>query len=488
MINRIIEFSVKNKFFVYLFTWAFEYALIDRTGKHDLSQLRTVQDWYVRYWLASVPGVSEVASIGGFVKQYQVTINPKDLLAYKIPINDVIGKIRMSNNDVGGRVVEMSGREYMVRGLGYIKNIEDIEGVAIGNNGNGTPVYLRDIANVQLGPDIRRGFSDLNGEGDVVGGIVVVRFGENALAVIERVKERIASVRSSLPEGVELVPVYDRSELILESVKTLKEKLIEETLIVSLVCIVFLFHFRSALVAIVTLPVAILMSVVSMYYIGLNSNIMSLGGIAIAIGAMVDAAIIMIENAHKHLENWAEAGSIGKLKLRGEIAQKQADTTGRLYEATRLNVINELKMAYFELYRAEKSIDTVEKNRELLTQLAEIARARYEVGSGLQQDVFKAQLETTMLEERLTMFQQKRDSMKARINQLRHEPPDAPLGSVGEIQPSELRYSLEQLYATAEEANPILGSRRTMVDRDARKLDLAKKQYLPDFSLRVGYM
>ena len=178
----------------------------------------------------------------------------------------------------------------------------------------------------------------------------------------------------------------------------------------------------------------------------------------------------------------------GKLKLRGEIAQKEADSTGRLYEATRLNVINELKMAFFELYRAEKSIETVDKNRQLLTQLAEIARARYEVGSGLQQDVLKAQLETIMLEERLTMFRQKRDSMKARINQLRNEPPDAPLGNVGEIKPSELGYSLEQLYATAEEANPILGSRRTMVDRDARKLDLAKKQYLPDFSLRVGYM
>ena len=306
--------------------WAFEYALVDRTGKHDLSQLRTVQDWYVRYWLASVPGVSEVASIGGFVKQYQVTINPKDLLAYKIPINDVIEKIRMNNNDVGGRVVEMTGREYMVRGLGYIKSIEDIEGIAVGNNGSGTPVYLRDIANVQLGPDIRRGFADLNGEGDVVGGIVIVRSGENALAVIERVKEKIASIRSSLPEGVELVPVYDRSELILESVKTLKEKLIEETLIVSLVCIVFLFHFRSALVAIVTLPVAILMSVVSMYYIGLNSNIMSLGGIAIAIGAMVDAAIIMIENAHKHLEHWAEAGSIGD---RAHVIVEAAKEVGR---------------------------------------------------------------------------------------------------------------------------------------------------------------
>ena len=291
--------------------WAFEYALVDRTGRYDLSQLRTLQDWYVRYWVSSVPGVSEVASLGGYVKQYQVTINPNDLLAYNIPVGQILEKIRMNNNDVGGRIVEMTGREYMVRGLGYIKSLEDIEQIAVGTNGKGTPIYVRDVANVQLGPDIRRGFAELNGEGEVAGGIVVVRFGENALAVIERVKEKIAEIRSSLPEGVEIVPVYDRSELILRSVETLKEKLIEETLIVSLVCIAFLFHFRSAFVAIVTLPIAILMSIVTMYYMGLNSNIMSLGGIAIAIGAMVDAAIIMIENAHKHYEHWIEAGGIG---------------------------------------------------------------------------------------------------------------------------------------------------------------------------------
>jgi Cu(I)/Ag(I) efflux system membrane protein CusA/SilA len=291
--------------------WAFEYALVDHTGRDDLSQLRTLQDWYVRYWVASVPGVSEVASLGGYVKQYQVTINPNDLLAYNIPVGQILEKIRMNNNDVGGRVVEMTGREYMVRGLGYIKSLEDIEQIAVGTNGKGTPIYVRDIANVQLGPDIRRGFAELNGEGEVAGGIVVVRFGENALAVIERVKEKIEQIRSSLPEGVEIVPVYDRSELILQSVETLKEKLVEEVLIVSLVCIVFLFHFRSAFVAIVTLPIAILMSVITMYYMGLNSNIMSLGGIAIAIGAMVDAAIIMIENAHKHYEHWIEAGSVG---------------------------------------------------------------------------------------------------------------------------------------------------------------------------------
>jgi Cu(I)/Ag(I) efflux system membrane protein CusA/SilA len=288
--------------------WAFEYAVVDKTGKYDLSQLRTFQDWYVRYWLAGVPGVSEVASLGGYVKQYQVTINPANLLAYNIPINQVIEKIRMNNNDVGGRLVEMTGREYMVRGLGYIKSINDIEKIAVGNNGKGTPVYLRDVANVQLGPDIRRGFAELNGEGDVAGGIVVVRFGENALAVIERIKAKIAEIKSALPPGVEIVPVYDRSDLIRRSIDTLKDKLIEETIVVSLVCILFLFHFRSALVAILTLPIAILMSIVTMYYIGLNSNIMSLGGIAIAIGAMVDAAIVMVENAHKRLERWEHEG------------------------------------------------------------------------------------------------------------------------------------------------------------------------------------
>lgn len=291
--------------------WAFEYALVDKTGRHDLAQLRTIQDWYVRYWLAGVPGVSEVASLGGFVKQYQITLDPNKLLAYDIPINRVVDRVRRSNNDVGGRVVEFTGREYMVRGLGYIKNVADVEIIPVGTNQQGTPIYLKDIANVQLGPDIRRGVAELNGEGEVTGGIVVVRFGENALAVIERVKEKIEEIKKSLPEGVELVPVYDRSDLIIRSVDNLKEKLLEEMLIVSLVCIVFLFHFRSALVIIITLPIAILLSLVSMHYIGLNSNIMSLGGIAIAIGAMVDGAIIMVENAHKHLEHWKEEGSVG---------------------------------------------------------------------------------------------------------------------------------------------------------------------------------
>ncbi|MFP5227552.1 MAG: efflux RND transporter permease subunit, partial [Acidobacteriota bacterium] len=239
--------------------WVYMYALVDKTGQHDLSQLRSIQDWYVRYWLEGVPGVSEVASIGGFVKQYQVDINPDTLLAYHLPINRVIEAIRRSNNDVGGRVVEYTGREYMVRGRGYIQSVTDLQKVVVGTNGDGTPVYLRDVADVHLGPDIRRGTADLNGEGQVAGGIVVARYGENALALINRVKQKIAQFKSALPKGVELVPVYDRSDLILRSIATLREKLIEEMIIVSIVCLIFLFHVRSALVAIITLPVAILM-------------------------------------------------------------------------------------------------------------------------------------------------------------------------------------------------------------------------------------
>ena len=291
--------------------WAFQYVLIDRTGKHDLAELRSLQDWYVRYWIESVPGVAEAASIGGFVKQYQVEIDPNTLVGYNIPLQKVIEAIRRSNNDVGGRIVEYSGREYMVRGLGYIRSVADIENIPLGVNSRGTPVYVRDVARVHLGPDIRRGMAELNGEGEVVGGIVVVRYGENALGVINRVKEKIEEVRGSLPEGVEIVPVYDRSDLIYRSVRNLEEKLIEESLIVSLVCIIFLFHFRSALVAILVLPIAILMSLLGMKFLGLNSNIMSLGGIAIAIGTMIDSAIIMIENAHKKLEHWEAEGRPG---------------------------------------------------------------------------------------------------------------------------------------------------------------------------------
>ena len=306
--------------------WVYMYALVDKTGRHDLSQLRSLQDWTVRYAIDSVPGVSEVAGIGGFVKQYQVDINPNTLLAYHLAINRVIEAIRQSNNDVGGRVVEYTGREYMVRGLGYIKSVADLQKVVVGTNGDGTPIYLRDVADVHLGPDMRRGVAELNGEGQVAGGIVVARYGENALALIGRVKQKIAQIASSLPKGVSIVPVYDRSELILRSIATLREKLIEEMIIVSIVCLIFLFHVRSALVAILTLPVAILMMFIAMYYIHLNSNIMSLSGIAIAIGAMVDGAIVMIENAHKHLEKW-EAG--GKKEDRNEVILAAAKEVGK---------------------------------------------------------------------------------------------------------------------------------------------------------------
>jgi Cu(I)/Ag(I) efflux system membrane protein CusA/SilA len=306
--------------------WAFEYVLVDKTGQHDLAQLRSLQDWHVRYWLESVPGVAEVASVGGFVKQYQVDIDPNKLVTYRVPINRVIQAIRRSNNDVGGRIVELSGREHMVRGLGYIRNISDLEQISLGASSGGAPIYLRDVANIHLGPDIRRGLAEWNGEGQVVGGIVVMRYGENALSVIERVKEKIEEVRSSLPEGVEIVPAYDRSDLILRSIDNLKEKLLEEMLIVSLVCLVFLFHFRSSLVIIITLPVAILLSLVAMYYSGLNSNIMSLGGIAIAVGAMIDGSIVMVENAHKHLEQWKEGNETGS---RAEVIIHAAQEVGR---------------------------------------------------------------------------------------------------------------------------------------------------------------
>ncbi|MEX1246764.1 MAG: CusA/CzcA family heavy metal efflux RND transporter [Thermoanaerobaculia bacterium] len=283
--------------------WAYQYAVVDRSNRLNLQELRTLQDWSIRYWLRAVPGVADVASLGGYVKQYQVEIQPNKLLAYGIPLDDVMKAIQASNNDVGGRVLEFSGTEYMVRGRGYVRKPEDLEKVVLAVNEQGTPVLLRDVARVQLGPDMRRGAAELDGLGEAVGGIVIVRFGENSLRVVESVKAKIRQVSKALPQGVEIVPVYDRSTLIEESIKTLKEKLIEESVIVSLVCILFLFHFRSALVAILTLPLALLMSFTAMYALGQSSNIMSLGGIAIAIGAMVDAAIVMVENAHKRLEH-----------------------------------------------------------------------------------------------------------------------------------------------------------------------------------------
>jgi copper/silver efflux system protein len=290
--------------------WVFQYALIDESRKYDLAQLRSLQDWYLRYQIGSVEGVAEVASVGGFVRQYQVNLDPNKLAAYRLPVKSVVDAIRMSNNDVGGRSVELSGAEYMVRGRGYIRSIKDIEMVTVGGD-RGTPILVRDIASVTLGPDMRRGIAELDGKGEVVGGIVVMRHGENALSLIDRVKQKIKEIEPALPPGVKVVSTYDRSDLILRSIATLKEKLIEESLIVSLVIIIFLFHVRSALVAIITLPIAILLSFIAIYYLNLTSNIMSLGGIAIAIGAMVDAAIVMVENAHKRLEQWEEAGRLG---------------------------------------------------------------------------------------------------------------------------------------------------------------------------------
>jgi Cu(I)/Ag(I) efflux system membrane protein CusA/SilA len=288
--------------------WVYEYALVDKSGRNDLSDLRSIQDWYMRYELQTVPGVAEVASIGGFVKQYQVEVDPNKLLAYNIPLGKVKHAIKRSNNDVGGRLVEMAETEFMVRGLGYIKSIEDIKNVVVGMGGKGTPVTVRDIAHVHLGPELRRGIVELDGEGEVAGGVVIMRYGENALKVINKVKEKIETLKSGLPEGVEIVTTYDRSGLIERAIETLKEKLIEESIVVALICVIFLLHFRSALVAIFTLPVGILIAFIVMRYQGINANIMSLGGIAIAIGAMIDGAIVMIENTHKHIEHNAESG------------------------------------------------------------------------------------------------------------------------------------------------------------------------------------
>ncbi|MCF6211829.1 MAG: CusA/CzcA family heavy metal efflux RND transporter [Gammaproteobacteria bacterium] len=286
--------------------WIYEYALVDRTGNHDLSQLRSLQDWYLRYPLQTVEGVSEVASVGGFVKQYQVEVDPQALLAYDIPLSTVKRAIQRSNNDVGGKLVEMAETEYMVRAKGYLRGIEDLKSIPLAVSEDGTPVRLEDVAHIHLGPELRRGLVELNGEGEVAGGIVIMRFGENALTTIEGVRKKLAELAKGLPEGVEIVPVYDRGDLIERAVDNLKEKLIEESIVVALIAIVFLLHVRSALVAIITLPIGILLAFIVMRWQGIDANIMSLGGIAIAIGAMVDGAIVMIENAHKHLEHAVE--------------------------------------------------------------------------------------------------------------------------------------------------------------------------------------
>lgn len=285
--------------------WVYEYALVDRTGENDLSQLRSLQDWFLKYELQTVPGVSEVATIGGMVKQYQVVLDPDRLRAYSIPLHKVRMAIKRANQEVGGSVIEMAEAEYMIRATGYITKLEDLRRIPLGVNERGTPLLLKDVADIRLGPQMRRGIAELDGEGEVVGGIVVMRYGENALKTIERVKEKLEELKLGLPKGVEIVETYDRSNLINRAVDNLNMKLIEEFLVVALVCMVFLFHMRSALVVIISLPIGILVAFMIMYQQGMNANIMSLGGIAIAIGAMVDAAIVMIENVHKHIEKEA---------------------------------------------------------------------------------------------------------------------------------------------------------------------------------------
>ncbi len=282
--------------------WVYQYAVLG--AQYTLAELRTIQDWFVRYQLTKAQGVAEVASIGGFVKQYQVVVDPRKLQAYGIPLSRVSQVIRDSNRDVGGRVIEMAETEYMVRGMGYLRGIADLEQLVVKAD-RGVPVLLRDIARIELGPDERRGLTELNGEGEVVSGIAIARYGANALEVIHNIKGKLAEIASGLPSGVEIKAVYDRSDLIHRAIDTLKRTLIEEAIIVALVCMVFLLHVRSALVAIIMLPVGVLIAFILMHALGMSSNIMSLGGIAIAIGAMVDAAIVMIENAHKHLERAA---------------------------------------------------------------------------------------------------------------------------------------------------------------------------------------
>ena len=282
--------------------WVYLYALIDKTNTLDISQLRDLQDWFLKFELQTVPGVSEVASVGGMVKQYQVNVDPNKLRAYGIPLSLIQTAIQQGNQETGASVIEMAEAEYMVTSTGYIKSVADLEAIPLGTNANGTALQLRDVANIRLGPQMRRGVSDLNGEGEATGGIVVMRYGENAQKTIELVKAKIESLKKGLPEGVEIIPVYDRSNLINNAISNLTSKLVEELIVVALVCVVFLFHVRSSLVAIVTLPLGILTAFIVMYWQGINANIMSLGGIAIAIGAMTDGAIVMIENMHKHME------------------------------------------------------------------------------------------------------------------------------------------------------------------------------------------
>lgn len=281
--------------------WIYEYALADRTGQHDLAQLRTIQDWYLKFELQTVAGVSEVATIGGMVKQYQVVVNPNSLRAHGIPLSKVRSAVSRANQETGGSVIEMAEAEYMVRATGYIAGIADLENIPLGLNARGTPILLADVADIRLGPQLRRGIAELDGEGEVVGGVVVMRYGENAMQTIQAVEQRLATLRQGLPDGVEIITTYNRASLIERSIATLQEKLLQEFIVVILICVLFLFHFRSALVIVLSLPLGIGCAFIVMYHMGINANIMSLAGIAIAIGAMVDAAIVMVENAHKHI-------------------------------------------------------------------------------------------------------------------------------------------------------------------------------------------
>ncbi len=321
--------------------WVYQYALEDTTGRLNLAQLRSLQDWYLRYALTAVSGVSEVATLGGFEKQYQVDLDPAKLLAYGIPVTRVMSAIQNANADIGAMVMELSEREYMVRGLGYLKSLSDIENVVVGATANGTPIRVAELGRVSVGPAVRRGIAELDGRGDAVGAIVVMRFGQNALTTIERVKAKLEIVKRGLPPGVVIRPVYDRSELIEHAIETLREKLLEESLIVALVCIAFLLHAQSALVAILTLPVGILMAFIAMRWVGVGADIMSLGGIAIAIGAMIDAAIVMIENMHKHLEHAIVAREREREGVDVDLSARRYFHTSALTTAERWKVVME---------------------------------------------------------------------------------------------------------------------------------------------------
>jgi Cu(I)/Ag(I) efflux system membrane protein CusA/SilA len=295
--------------------WVYQYALVDTTGKYSIDQMRSYQDWYLRYALQTVPGVAEVAPLGGFVRQYQVNVDPNKLLGYKIPINMVVDAIKKSNNEIGARLIEFSGREYMVRGRGYIRSLDDIRAIVVMyNQQTGTPVRVSDLATVTYGPDIRRGVADFNGQGETAGGIVIMRFGENAQAVIKRVQTKIKDLEPTLPKGLKIVPVYDRSELIDHSIENLKHTLLEELIIVSLVIMIFLWHFPSAIIPIITIPITVILAFIPIQLSGMTANIMSLGGIAVAIGAMVDAAVVVVEQTHKKLEHWESEGRPGNYK------------------------------------------------------------------------------------------------------------------------------------------------------------------------------